>query len=523
MLFTHSYFLKLDPKQDQWNKPYPPVMTLLAAGVLEGEKVRGGEGMREVWIKNEDIHIENNATPAPIHPLTHSQHHNITFFDTMFADGPEAIFPVLERERPEVLVIFDDGFNYLTKMCLTNMREAAWAMARKAQSLGCRVVVCSSDATDQYRAYLENGVDFVLLGEGEQTLVELIEALENGQPADQLPGLACKVAGAVRVNPRRPVMNNLDALPLPAWHLVDLTEYRRRWEAHWGYFSLNIATTRGCPFKCNWCAKPIYGDTYKMRSPEHVVAEIEMLQQLTSFDHIWFCDDIFGLKRTWVLEFAELIQKKGIRIRYKIQSRADLLVMDQYIDGLKASGCEEVWMGVESGAQEILDAMDKGITLDQVRTATRKLKENGIKPCFFIQFGYLGETADHIRQTIDLIMELMPHDIGISVSYPLPGTGFYERVRSELVDKANWKDSNDLDLMFKNTYPPEFYKKLHHFVHQKFRRRHALDKLRSLLQNPATINRHNLKKALSILYYGPSSVLAKRRLKAIHHDAADSL
>ncbi len=528
ILFTHSYILRLDPKQEQWNKPYPPLMTLLAAArVREVREVRGGERgerRREGERERGDESTQSpphQVTPSPSLPI--SQSPSLHLFDPQFSPGPEAIFPVLETTRPDILVIFDDGFNYLTKMCLTNMREAAWIMARKAQSLGAKVIVCSSDATDHYRAYLDNGADFVLLGEGEQTLVELVEALQTGRPADTLPGLACKTDGAVKVNPRRALMADLNALPLPAWDLIDLSEYRRRWETHWGYFSLNIATTRGCPYQCNWCAKPIYGNAYKMRSPENVVQEIELLQQTTSFGHIWFCDDIFGLKRSWVMEFAELIRQKEIKIRYKIQSRADLLVKDQYIEALKASGCEEVWMGVESGAQEILDAMDKGITLEEVRTATRKLKENGIRPCFFIQFGYPGETAGHIRQTVDLILELLPHDIGISVSYPLPGTGFYDKVAGDLKKKANWTDSNDLDLMFANTYPPAFYKQLYQYVHRKFRRQHALARVLELLRSPRRLNYPNLKKALSILYYGPAAILAKRRLKTIAHEAAASL
>jgi len=169
--------------------------------------------------------------------------------------------------------------------------------------------------------------------------------------------------------PGRPVLKDLDTLPLPAWDLIDMELYRQTWLKNAGYFSLNMSTTRGCPFKCNWCAKPIYGNRYNSRSPENVVAEIKLLKERYQIDHIWFCDDIFGLKPGWVAELARLLEKEEISIRFKIQSRADLLVHEDTVKALAASGCENVWIGAESGSQKILDAMDKGITVGQIREA----------------------------------------------------------------------------------------------------------------------------------------------------------
>lgn len=487
ILLTHSYLLHLDPKQEQWDRPYPPLMTLLAAAVLRQEG------------------------------------HSVFFHDMMFAKGPENIQPLLESRHWDLVVVFDDGFNYLTKMCLSNMRKAAWQIAQYSKHLGYPIAICSSDATDHFNDYLQNGFDYVMIGESEQTLLELSSVIEKKGCLDQVAGLVYREGEALKINRKRPIMHELDKLPLPAWDLIDLEPYRRRWKSRWGYFSINIATTRGCPYKCNWCAKPIYGNAYNMRSPQNVIHEIDYLQQLTSFDHIWFCDDIFGLKRSWVMEFADCAVQKGLHLRYKIQSRADLLVQDKYISSLQQSGCEEVWMGVESGAQEILDAMDKNITLEQVRLATQKLKQAGIKPCFFIQFGYLGETARHIRQTIDLITELQPHDIGISISYPLPGTYFYEKVKHDLVTKSNWADSNDLDMMFRNTYSPAFYRKLHRYVHHQFRKQKAWTLLRIALETPWQLNFSDLKKGLSAAYYFITTQVTKQQLKRLEHEAASSL
>jgi len=137
------------------------------------------------------------------------------------------------------------------------------------------------------------------------------------------------------------------------------------------------------------------------------------------------------------------------------------LAEEDIVKALASSGCENVWIGAESGSQKILDAMDKGITIDQIKTATLLMKQHGIKPSFFIQFGYPGEDKADIESTIDMINELLPFEIGISVSYPLPGTVFYNRVKSDLKKKTNWTDSDEMALIFTNTFPPSYYKQLH--------------------------------------------------------------
>jgi radical SAM superfamily enzyme YgiQ (UPF0313 family) len=267
-----------------------------------------------------------------------------------------------------------------------------------------------------------------------------------------------------------------------------------------GYFSMNMATTRGCPFKCNWCAKPIYGNRYNSRSPENVVNELIMLKGKFNFDHIWFCDDIFGLKPGWIKEFADLIEKENLSFKFKMQGRVDLLLKENTIKNLARAGCENIWMGAESGSQKILDAMDKGTSVQQIYDATRLLKRNGIKPSFFIQFGYPGETYDDIKKTIAMINKLLPFEIGISVSYPLPGTVFFEKVKSELKQKTNWTDSNEMALLFHNNYQPAFYKQLHAYVHKSYRKHLSFENLKELFSDPLAINFLTFRKAISGIY-----------------------
>lgn len=429
--------MRFDRKQFKQRKPYPPLATIQAAAYLR------------------------------------KHNYEVELFDTNFAYTADEIIPYLEQD-PDVLVIYDDGFNYLTKMCLTNMREAAYDMIAYAKQKDIPVFVSSSDSTDHFEEYLKKGADAVILGEADETLLHLINHKAH---FSEVEGIAFLKNGKVRQNNKRGILTDLSTLPLPAWDLINIKPYQDAWAIH-GYFSINLATTRGCPFKCNWCAKPIYGNRYNSRSPEHVVDEIKLIRSLFNFDHIWFCDDIFGLKPMWVQKFNQVLKKEGIQIRFKIQSRADLLVKDDTVQSLAESGCEEVWIGAESGSQKILDAMDKGTTIEQIKESTQLMKEHGIKPCFFLQFGYLSENWDDIQSTFRLLFTSMPYDIGVSVSYPLPGTKFYDKVKSQLGEKSNWTDSDELLLMYKGTYSPKFYKKLHRFIHKQFRAKQFAIQLR---------------------------------------------
>lgn len=478
VLLANAYFYRLDPKQWRDGRPYPPLATLQVAAKLRAE-------------------------------------HEVRLFDTCLRHSPEELIEVIGQFKPDVLAIYDDGFNYLTKMCLTVMREACFRMIAIGKEQGCRVVVNSSDCTDHYGEYLSKGADAVIMGEGDATLAELLHAWSS--PVSSIAsviGLAFLENGAATLSAPRPVLRDLDSLPMPAWDLVDVAPYRAIWKASQGFFSLNVATTRGCPFKCNWCAKPIYGNRYNSRSPAHMADEIAWLHAHHEPDHLWFCDDILGLKPGWVRLFSEELKKRGVRIPFKIQSRVDLLLESDTVDALVDAGLQEVWVGAESGSQKILDAMDKGTTVQQIGQATRLLHEKGIRVGFFLQFGYLGETDDDIDATLCMLEELRPDDIGISVSYPLPGTKFHEKVRDQLGAKANWSDSDELALMFRNTHRPAFYKRLHRYVHKRFRRRQALTEWRSIVRNPLGKS-HDLRRAASVAYYLPAAAIDKIRLQRL--------
>lgn len=484
ILFTHSYFLNFDLKQLKAAMPYPPLGTLYAMAYLR------------------------------------EHGYEVKLFDTMFSFSAQEINSVIDGFKPDVLVSYDDGFNYLTKMCLTNMREACFEMQRYAKKKGCKVVTSSSDSADHYEKYLNNGADVVAIGEAEQTILELCEAFRKSQEIDSIHGIAFIKDDQVVKTMKRPVIKNLDTLPPPAWDLLEIGPYKEMWIKNHGYFSLNFVTTRGCPYKCNWCAKPIYGNRYNSHSAENVVLQIKKWQQQFGFTHVWFADDIFGLKPGWLKEFNFYVERENLKIEYKIQSRADLLLEEDNIDYLANTGCNMVWMGAESGSQRILDAMDKGTKVEQIYEATALLKKHHISVALFLQLGYIGETIEDIKSTIKMVEDLLPDDIGISVSYPLPGTKFYETVKEQLKNKSNWQDSDDLDLMFNGVYSKEFYKHLQRYMHLRYKKKRSKEALTKMKSRDIVFN---LKNTLRILKIIPLEKMAFNKLESIEPSVAKQL
>lgn len=432
VLLTHSYHLAYDRKQARKMEPYSPLGTLYAAGLL-----------REHGI-------------------------SVAVSDPMLAEPQSGLRNSLRVHKPRIVAIYEDDFNFLTKMCLTRMRALAWEMIEISRAHGARVIVHGSDASDHAADYLRRGADFVIEGEAEYTLLRVVRAISDGRSPANIPGVKYlrrtdgreTVAGSARTAPR----SSSPSLPFPARDLIDFEPYRQAWKKAHGFISFNLLASRGCPFRCNWCAKPIFGDSYQLRAAEDVALEMRLLKEKYGAERLWFADDIFGLNRHWLQDFARAVEALHCAVPFKVQARADLLTPET-ADALKRAGCAEVWMGVESGSQKILDAMDKGLRVEEVIEARSELKRQGIRACYFLQLGYPGEHWDDLSKTIGLVRETRPDDIGVSFSYPLPNTRFYARVKSELGAKQNWADSEDLCVMFKGTYRDTFYRAIRDALH----------------------------------------------------------
>jgi len=436
ILVCHSYFLRFDQKQVQRAKPCPPLATLQVATMLRGAG------------------------------------HEVSFFDSMLAEDLSRFERQLRLLRPQLVVIYEDNFNFLSKMCLGRMREACVEMLGRVRSVSARVLVAGSDASDAPGAYLDAGADAVLHGEGLDALMALVDRL-NKDVSLPTPALVAGlgdvsiagVAGPERGRAAAPLPEP-PPVPLPAWDLIDIEKYRRVWKQAHGQFTLNMAASRGCSFRCNWCAKPIWGNQYIQRTPRETASEMLYLRRHYRPDHIWFADDIFGFKPDWVNEFAAALTEGGGGVPFTIQLRADL-VSPRMTEALRAAGCHEIWLGAESGSQKILDAMNKGTRVTEIVQARRMLGAAGMRVGFFLQLGYLGEKLDDILATRRLVREARPDDVGVSVSYPLPGTQFYDAVKQQLGDKRHWQESNDLEMMFAGTYTSDFYRLLRNLLHDE--------------------------------------------------------
>ena len=437
LLLAHSYYLRYDEKQIRKMKPYAPLGTLITAALA---RERGFE---------------------------------VELFDAMLARGVEAFEEKLDQVGPGIVGILEDNFNFLTKMCTLRMRRAALDMIAAARARGCRVVVNGSDAIDRPEVYLEAGADAVIMGEVEAAFLDVVQTwtLDPKASLHDVPGLALAhrpngSMGAVeaRKTGLRLRLDDLDALPFPAWDLVDVDEYRSAWLGAHGRLSWGMVTSRGCPYGCNWCAKPVFGRRYSQRGPANVAEELRLLRERVAPDHVWFADDIFGLTPDWIDDFAREVTLRGARTPFMMQSRVNLMT-PRAVDALHEAGAEEVWLGVESGSQKILDAMDKGMEVEQARAATRTLKARGIRACWFIQLGYLGEEREDLEMTRELILAERPDEIGVSVSYPLPGTPFHETVRAQLDGRRNWEETDSLEMLFHGTYTTEFYRLVRDALH----------------------------------------------------------
>ncbi len=362
ILVCHSYFLRLDQKQTARAKPYPPLATLQVVSLL-----------REAG-------------------------HRVSFFDAMLAEGIEEYHRLLRAEAPQLVLFYEDNFNFLSKMCLATMRRAACDMIGSARRTGARVVAAGPDVSDAPGPYLRAGADLALVGEGLSTLLALLPRIDaeldikNVDLVRGLSGVASLDDGKVTAAGGTKGLALAQNAGLAAWDLVDMDRYRSVWMKAHGYFSLNMAASRGCSFRCTWCSKPIWGNQYLQRSPLEVAAEMSHLKRAFNPDHIWFADDIFGFRVDWVADFAAATQAADAQIPFSIQTRADLISTRMAV-GLRDAGCKEAWIGAESGSQKILDAMNKGTTVSGDSYRARSVQVGGNSRRFLHSAGISGRTA----------------------------------------------------------------------------------------------------------------------------------
>jgi anaerobic magnesium-protoporphyrin IX monomethyl ester cyclase len=394
--------------------------------------------------------------------------YDVSIYDAMFQTSDEAFIATLERERPKVVGI---GI-------LSTVRAAALRLADLAHRQGAKVIVGGADPTGRPASYLDhrsNGdwpIDVVVVGEGEQTLLELLPILLADAPAGGrlagVNGLAYRDGDAqVMMTPERSHCPDLDSLPLPARDLIDVEAYRRAWQDRHGLFSLSIIATRGCPYGCKWCQKSVFGRSFRPRSAEAVAEELRAIKDRYHPDQIRIVDDVMGIDRKWVRDWHDAVLERDAVIPFECLSRVDLMD-EELVRLLKEAGCVRIAFGAESGSQRVLDAMNKGTHVGQIRRAAELCRRFGIEIYYYIMLGYPGEEWADICKTVEFLKETRPDMFSSTIAYPLPGTDFYDEVKHRLLDMPDWDYTAENRLLFQREYSTRFYQWVQRWLHQEW-------------------------------------------------------
>ena len=411
LLLTHGYFLEEDAKELQIMRPYAPLGILYLCSHLR------------------------------------AQGYSVDVFDSTFRSRAE-LSRVLKSEKPSVLGVYA---NMMT-------RANAVKILREAKAEGWTTIVGGSDPAHYVGEYLEHGADIVAFGEGEHTLQELLPELHRGGDLAKIDGIAYRDNGGnvQRTRPRRQI-ENLDAQPWPARDAVDLDIYLRKWREFHGRGSLALMTARGCPYRCNWCSRNVFGNTHRRRSAADVADELEFVLTRYAPDMIWYADDVFTIHRGWILEYAAELKRRNIRVPFETISRADR--MDEEVaDALAEMGCFRLWIGCESGSQRVLDSMERGVTTEQVERAVAMCRARSIASGMFLMWGYRGEELSDIQATIDHVKRSRPDVFFTTVAYPVKGTGFYDEVAADVVNEKAWETTSDRENRVRGRHSRRFYK-----------------------------------------------------------------
>jgi radical SAM superfamily enzyme YgiQ (UPF0313 family) len=337
-------------------------------------------------------------------------------------------------------------------------RANVLAIAQQARTAGWRVMLGGPEPSNYANEYLSAGADLIVAGEGELALERLMGSAFDPAAWPSIPGLIFLGAdGTPHHTGPAEVLANLDAQPWPDRERIDIGQYLKTWRTHHGMGSISVITARGCPYRCNWCSHSVYGHTHRRRSPKAVVDEIEWALERYSPEMLWIADDVFTIHHGWLTEYAAEMRRRGIRIPFECITRADRI--NENVAGLLAElACMRVWIGSESGSQRILDAMQRGVTVAQVQKAVALAKNNGIQTGMFLMWGYEGEDISDIEATVEHVKKCRPDVFFTTVSYPIKGTPYFEKVSRRLVNIGPWAESTDRDFAVSGRHSRTFYR-----------------------------------------------------------------
>jgi len=416
IILTHGYFINEDAKEQEIMRPYIPLGILYISA----------------WLQK-------------------YQYDNQIFDATFQSFDVQKKF--LLEEKPDVIGVYT---NLMTKL---NVLRLIQFVKNQPSLKHTKIVLGGPEVRNHVKNFLIHGADFIVLGEGEETMLELVQFLDGKtqMTIESIEGISfLNTQGEVVQNKERAKLKELTDLPFPNREKVDLQLYFDVWKKKHGISAISINTMRGCPYSCKWCSRAVYGQSYRRRSAKNVADEIEWIQSNYDVDSVWFVDDVFTVSHKWLGEFKEELQSRKIKMPYECITRADRMNEEVILD-LKASGCFRVWIGAESGSQKVIDLMDRRVDVNQVRSMIQVAQRHGIQAGTFIMVGYPGETEEDIFETIKHLKISNPDIFTITVAYPIKGTPLYTEVENNFIEDLPWETSTDRDIDFKRTYSRKYY------------------------------------------------------------------
>jgi anaerobic magnesium-protoporphyrin IX monomethyl ester cyclase len=352
--------------------------------------------------------------------------YTVHILDCTFLDRSTALAQAISQ-KADVIGIY----------CMVTMRDDCLWFARNLRN-HCRMLIAGGPLPTCDPDPFLTDFDYIVHGEGEQTVTELIAASLQGNDVSQVKGIVYRQAqitaaaapGDPIVSPVRPFNKDLDRIPFPARDLLPNADYIQLGKRKYGYSITTIMSTRGCPYECDFCSNVIFGGSYRERTPENVVDEIEQVLRL-GYDRISFADDVFTLNRQRVMKICAEIHARELQFQWECLGRVDSMDYDTAV-AMKNAGCKKIYFGIESGNDEILRVMNKKITTATARSAVEAAHLAGLEVGGFFILFYPGETDETVLETLHLANSLPLDYVGLTIPYPLPGTALHQRLKDRL-------------------------------------------------------------------------------------------
>jgi anaerobic magnesium-protoporphyrin IX monomethyl ester cyclase len=361
--------------------------------------------------------------------------YTVRHIDHTFMERREVLAEI-DRLRPSVIGVY----------CMITMQDEAFSLAEQVRGKAL-TIVGGPYPSGEPEKFLD-AFDLVAVGEGEETIVSVVEHLGDRR-FDDIPGLVFRRDGEVVRTESRARSKDMTQLPLPYRGDLPNQQYIDYWRKHWKDATTPLMSTRGCPFRCEFCHKPVFGDLFRARTGGTVIEEMQEIAEL-GYDHVWMSDDLFTLNYRRTMELCEEIEKANLPLTWECLSRVTQVDYDLFAQ-MKRAGCKRIFFGIESGDEGVLKQMQKGIKPEQAEEAVAACVRAGIKAAGFFMVGYLGETPESLMKTIRFSSHLPLDYVSYTIAYPLPGTKFYSRVK-ERRQEGEWHYIRHNRLLFNSDF-----------------------------------------------------------------------